>query len=371
MSNQNHITDLHIENFKSIKKMDLKPKRINIFVGKPNVGKSNILEALSLNSRYGSIKEVIRFRNIYQLFFDSELSNTIHIETNLISSFISKQLNTYTYDWFMSSDKGFLGILYGNYKADGTANKFLNQYYENIENSVEDEKYDENFNEAFFINQFMLFEDGSSQLTNQSKRLGMTAIKKYLFNEKLIDFKNPFTSFLNTPDGNNLFTILATNKALKIEVSTFFAEYGLELLFDQREQILEVQKRIDQVSYKYDFALVADTLRRIIFYLAAIKSNRDSVLLFEEPEAHCFPPYISQIAQEMIDSKTNQFFVATHSPYLLNTIVANTDYDECAVFVTSYKDYQTHVRELTKDEIGEMLNFGTDVFINYDAFVEE
>ncbi|ASJ16857.1 hypothetical protein A3L04_07110 [Thermococcus chitonophagus] len=40
------IRELEIENFKSIKKLDLDCKIISIFIGEPKVGKSNTLEAI-------------------------------------------------------------------------------------------------------------------------------------------------------------------------------------------------------------------------------------------------------------------------------------------------------------------------------------
>ena len=45
---QNAITTLRIQNFKSIKDVEMKPRRVNIIIGEPNVGKSNVLEELSL-----------------------------------------------------------------------------------------------------------------------------------------------------------------------------------------------------------------------------------------------------------------------------------------------------------------------------------
>jgi AAA15 family ATPase/GTPase len=46
-----NIQNLYIENFKSIRSLELSNfKRINLFIGRPNVGKSNIIEALSLFS---------------------------------------------------------------------------------------------------------------------------------------------------------------------------------------------------------------------------------------------------------------------------------------------------------------------------------
>lgn len=43
------VQNIHIENFKSAKDVRLTDcKRINLLIGRPNVGKSNLLEALSL-----------------------------------------------------------------------------------------------------------------------------------------------------------------------------------------------------------------------------------------------------------------------------------------------------------------------------------
>ena len=46
-----HIKNIEIKNFKSIRHAKIEDcKRVNVFIGYPNVGKSNILEALSLYS---------------------------------------------------------------------------------------------------------------------------------------------------------------------------------------------------------------------------------------------------------------------------------------------------------------------------------
>ena len=45
-----HIKRLEIRNFKSIRHLTLNCNRINVFIGEPNVGKSNILESLGLLS---------------------------------------------------------------------------------------------------------------------------------------------------------------------------------------------------------------------------------------------------------------------------------------------------------------------------------
>ncbi|MDZ4757485.1 MAG: AAA family ATPase [Bacteroidota bacterium] len=83
------LTDVEIKNFKSIKHLKFKPKRVNLFIGKPNSGKSNLLEALSLlgetyNGYAGPFLEsFIRFDSYSQLFFNLDQSSPIEIKTNL------------------------------------------------------------------------------------------------------------------------------------------------------------------------------------------------------------------------------------------------------------------------------------------------
>ena len=122
------------------------------------------------------------------------------------------------------------------------------------------------------------------------------------------------------------------------------------------------------------YSLIADTLQRLIFYLAAIESNDDAVILFEEPEAHSFPVYVSQLGQRIVESRNNQFFVATHSPYLITEILeemlTNDELTpELAMFVAYYEDYQTKVRQLDDDEVRAIRADGLDVFYNLARFV--
>ncbi|TAE85674.1 MAG: hypothetical protein EAY81_06265 [Bacteroidetes bacterium] len=368
MSKQNHITELHIENFKSIKQMDIKPKRINIFVGKPNVGKSNILEALSLLGESIIDRRLIRFNHAYQLFYDNEEVNPIKVFTNKTSAFINKANDGGSLFDFVLSEDGLSDNAYNQYR-EGALQRYIQQIRYVQENKT-GMQFAESSDEDYSSFRWLKLERSGAIFGTEAVVGSLTSnLRVYKFDSTLKEFKNQFTGFLSTPFGDNLLCILNTNKSLRSTVASFFEEYGLDFLIDQQNNMFEIQKRVDGISYKYEYGLTADTLRRVIFYVAAIKSNTDAVLLFEEPEAHCFPPYIAQMAHEMIEAKTNQFFIATHSPYLLNTIVENTDYEECAVYVTAYKDYQTVVRELTRDEIGEMLNYGTDVFTNYEAFI--
>ena len=142
---------------------------------------------------------------------------------------------------------------------------------------------------------------------------------------------------------------------------------GISKIFEITNK-LDVQKRVGNRVYKIPYSLVADTLQRIIFHLAAIETNNDSVLLFEEPESHSYPPYISDLADKIIEKKDNQFFIATHSPYLLTPFIEQCSLDEVAIFVCTYKNYETKAKVLTKEEIENIMETGIDLFYNIDAF---
>ena len=75
------INTLEITNFKSVKHFRLPCKRFNLFIGEPNTGKSNILEALGLVSFVGARHDqptinmdgFVRHERLSHLFHDEEV----------------------------------------------------------------------------------------------------------------------------------------------------------------------------------------------------------------------------------------------------------------------------------------------------------
>ncbi len=324
-----HIQNLHIQNFKSIRDLNLSGfKRINLLIGRPNVGKSNILEALSMFSipylKYTSKKltDLVRMETPTTLFFDGNIETAAKIET----------------------DKNYCLLNYERVKGL-TIN--LN-------------------NHLLGLNEKLVFrkEYGLENIQN----IPETGIKSYKFSE--IKFKKINTPFLNPPFGNNLMGVLETLPELKDFFIRSFENYGLQLLFDRTTQSLRLLKtyRGQKEIFTLSYDAIADTLRRVIFFKTAVASNENSVLLFEEPEAHAFPPYITHITHEIIESKSNQFFIATHSPYILNDFLENAR-EELAIFMVDYQDGQTVVKGLKGQEIQEIYKYGLDIFFNYESFL--
>ena len=87
-STMTNIKYVEISNFKSIRHLKLEEcRRINLLIGYPNVGKSNIIEALGLFSspfleRNEDLHKLVRFEYEQELFYKS-MVNEFTVETNL------------------------------------------------------------------------------------------------------------------------------------------------------------------------------------------------------------------------------------------------------------------------------------------------
>jgi hypothetical protein len=197
------------------------------------------------------------------------------------------------------------------------------------------------------------------------------AVKYYKFPINLLLNKELGYSFLVPPFGINLLEAVQKNGLTK-ELSSIFDEYNLKLMLDKTNQTLRLMKILkeDNTIISFPYGSIADTLQRLIFFKTAIASNKDSILLFEEPEAHCFPPYITHIAKEIIDSESNQFFIATHSPFILDTFLENARND-LAIFMADFKDGQTVIKRLTDGELNDVYEYGLDLFFNSELFTDE
>ena len=330
---KNSIDYISISNFKSIRDLTLEGlSRINLFIGKPNVGKSNILEAFGIFSlpylKYNSNKKLtnfIRADYLNELFFDGNTENQISIKNNLgefrLSYYLvdnisplGTKLMIHDIDTLISIKKDLTVTILGN-----GIDKNPFKYY----NFKPDQK---------------------------SKKLNI--------------------SNLLPPSGSNLMGIIENIPSLKKDLIHLFNEYNLNLVFDRASQELKVMKgQKGKEIFLIPYNSIADTLQRVIFYKTAIASNQNSVLIFEEPEAHAFPPYIVHITQEIIESKSNQFIISTHSPYILDYFLENA-MDELSIYMIDYKDGETVANKLSIEDMEDIQRYGIDLFTNYETFLK-
>jgi len=320
------IKSLRIENFKSIQSLRLDCRRINLFIGEPNTGKSNILEAIGfLSNNYydGDFRRFVRFENMTDIFYDHILENKVNI------TFDEKTLEVTFKD----------GDFHGNY-FEGKAQPSII---------------------------FQLGYEGTGG--RSSPPVGFSQFKFYRFTIRK-EFPNKQSEFLHVPDGDNLLAVILGHKELRALIKQIFGRFGLSLVFEPHENRIKLQKQLEDIIIAFPYSLASETLQRLVFYLTAIYSNQDSVLAFEEPEAHAFPYYTKYLAEMMaLDKNQNQYFISTHNPYFLLSILEKTPKTEIAIFATRLENYQTKVKALTEEEMKEVLEKGIDVFFDIERFI--
>jgi AAA15 family ATPase/GTPase len=329
------VSNLSIENFKSVKDLHLDCKRVNVFIGEPNAGKSNIIESLSFFSDglYSgvSFNDIFRNRYLNELFFQKEVSRAIQI--SLDSSVCKIEV----------SNGRYIGGLQSNEVE-------LIRFNVEVRQSQYPDQLSENIGFSFIPDNLKSLPVNFYRFANQKK------------------FKGISPGHLQSPSGDNMMTILLTNKRCRNLISELFKVNGLKLFFDESRSEISVVRAIDDVYSGFSFNSVSETLRRITFLMLALETNQNKIVAFDEPEANTFPFYTKYFAERIASDETNQFFFTTHNPYLLESIVAKTLPQDLNVVITYMVDYETKIKVLTESEIVELMD--TDIFFNLNRYTE-
>jgi predicted ATPase len=373
---ENSITELRIKNFKSIKDVSLKPRRVNLIIGPPNVGKSNILEAMSLlgapfdNHRDRFMSDFIRYESVPNLFYDNVTTDPIVVEASTGSVLLKARnggSDGYSFRLLSSNVLAHYSSLFDIQGIENSVDRLSNPSLEQI--------IDELIQEQAKVNalSITLQADGRANRNKHYEANADALPKKYVFEKGAPHNQTNRYTFLNPPAGDNTLAVVQASARLRQDLVELIKPYGLQFVLRVADRKFEIQKNLDGFIYEYPYSLIADTLQRLIFYFAAIESNANSVLLLEEPEAHSYPVYVAKLGRRIVESRTNQFFVATHSPYLITSVLENMLPDEeqsaeIAVFATYYEDFQTKIRQLNDEEVRSIRADGLDVFYNMPRF---
>ncbi|MGC8696643.1 MAG: AAA family ATPase [Conexivisphaera sp.] len=324
------IGELRVENFKSLREVSLSCRRINVIIGEPATGKSNLLEVIGVLSwpGRGHLRDFVRMDDMSDLFYAHDLRNAVSISAGDLEIRISASGGGYAFESRKAGNPP--SVLGCGFNADGTLSRPI---------------------------------AGSQEVLSEHE-----VFKFYRFPASGISGNFQDERYLLPPDGRNLSTIVLTNGGLREAARSIAMRYGLKLVFVKPDEHMEFQMELEEgVVASFAPRLVSDTILRLIFNLAAVESNRDSVVALEEPEAHTFPYYTKYLAERIaLGGDGNQFFITTHNPYFLMSVLEKARRDEVAVHVTGFEGNRTRVRTLGDEEIEEMMDLGADVFFNLD-----
>ena len=345
------IKKLSVKNFKSIKELEIDCRKINLFIGEPNAGKSNILEALGLLSWCGHLegdgvlRDYVRFEYAANLFYDNSTDEPVEIAV-LRKPGVS------------ASAKPDEDVLLGVQIA------MRNEIFDlktSLDNSLS--------------GRISIKGSGEYDSASSTHERELRFVKFYRFGERE-GSQGKEMSFLMPPHGSNLYRVVSTSKKLRENISTFFRDIGFKLMLRTATETFEFVKEIEDVLFNFPYVLLSDTLQRMIFHTVAMESNENSTLVFEEPESHAFPDDTHRLGKKIAFDKTNQYFIATHDPYLFLAILEKAPKEDVNVFITYARDYQTKVKCLDDEGMSEVMVY--DPFANLDkligsldSFVEE
>jgi AAA15 family ATPase/GTPase len=353
---------LEIRNFKSVIDVKIAPSRVNVLFGRPNSGKSNILEALSLfNFLQPKVQRqvqgnVMRYNTLDNLFYDRNLSKDIRIDYKGNLAILSYYSGANCFLQMVNPDAKFLKNKSAYYKRGLSINEF----------SAKGPLLPPHRRDKFTPLLSILNEEGQPSSSARNGDSEDNPVRRYEFKDG-INYSDSFRGYLK-PFGENLFTIVQESPKIREWASSVFENFGLDFLIDFSSKKFEIQKREHGIVYKIPFELTPDTLRRMLFYVAAIYSNKGATILLEEPESHTFPPYIKELSEMIKADKDNSYFITTHSPYFINSLIEDSDnIKDLSFFHVFYENYQTKVKKLTGKDLDELWGSGADVFFNIDS----
>lgn len=325
------IRDIRITNFKSVKSLRLSDcRRINLLIGRSNVGKSNILEALALfdvpyliSSSNKSFKSLVRVESAIDLFHNGLYSENAEVNADGRKVNVQRAANN--------------GIIV---------------------------EIDEDRVKARYIFSPTL------NISNKKSPTDLSDILVYFFPDRMVA-ESSSVGYLLPPSGNNLMEVVASLPNLKENIARLFNGYGLKMVFDSGSREIKAMKENGHDMFLIPFSSLADSLRRLIFYKAAVESNNNKVICFEEPEAHTFPPYISNVVNDILERNSNQYFITTHSPYVVSSLLECAG-DDLAVFVVDMDDGATTVvTRLSDSQMQRAYDNGLDMFYNIEGLLSE
>lgn len=344
------IKELEIKNFKSIRELNFPCSRVNLFIGPPNGGKSNILESLSLISWMQHIP------GGYGIFNNKHAFDWLR----------AKECPRLFYGYDTSSQE--IRIKATLTPAEDERDHIIHMRVKSIRKEAFRFSYAEVVGRSARGNVLIVSSPDFSLMESGTNYIKHVFIRFYRYPPVLEERLTAGVRNLLPPIGRNISEVFLSgeNKRLMEAVEPMLEELGFEPALEPKRYAFQMKRGGRQVLF--ELYQVSDTFKRMLFHLAAVLTNDDSVVTLEEPEAHAFPEYLATLSEQIAQSN-NQFFITTHSPEVIYTLARNVKEGEFACFVVILdKKRGTQLKKIPHTEV---LNYATNILANLDDYIEE
>jgi hypothetical protein len=339
------IAQLTIERFKSLRQLTLSCKRVNVFIGPPDTGKSNILEALYFLSRLGwgwALDQSLRLRpelGFDALFFHQFFDRPITIRLGLTATPPAQPPMDIVLTATITGQARRLDI--GLQSGSGQRGHELG-FGEPLPRHV--------FQELSWLRYYSF--EGSQVWTYGT------------------EWRPEATQLVLPPQGWNLLYIARHDNRVYDYLKDLLSSLNWKLRFDQGTKSFRLSEvRADEIL-DYNLDLLSDSLKRLFFYVTILRTSKGATLVLDEPDVYAFPPYPKTLGDLIAADTSNQYFLTTHNPYFLGSLVEKTPEEELAVFVCSRdEDGATNARPVPRDRLPLIVEHGASVFFNLAMLV--
>ncbi len=339
------INEVEVSGFKGISNLVIRPKQINIIVGKNNTGKTSILEAIHCTLGVDIFK--------MQRKYYPHVANLINI--NKKESKVLVKLEDKNYYLLLTRPE--LKEILPEFKKE-LLNKLKSIAPKTTDKSESWKKAEK------ILDKILSKDELLSELENESIRIESSGKKLNLFSytqlilkeiEPLLDYvdKEIFQERFGRGMLSSLFTIrfphfvhnkkeenpLSIINNLALEESLILSQSKSKINkiqnYLQDRKILKNLERFDfdkllfkqeGKEYEIPYSFMGDGFKSLVGLISRT-SEENKIVLIEEPETRMHPAYMREVICQIINfSKINnmQFFVTTHSSDLLDIILTDT-----------------------------------------------
>jgi hypothetical protein len=348
------IKELQIRNYKSVRAADLSCKRVNVFIGPPCSGKSNILQAIALLNIFGD-------RNC--VYDEEELNWMLGI--SCWADVFWGGLHEYRYSGEKEFPTKYSVSIRASLKSGETVTVKVDNAIE-IRPAIEEDigVEEEEYHRVECSDSTVAYVVPFSFAYELLSRTDLRRFAFYRFRLRQHDDPVPVYippekgDFLAPPFGYNLERILNYDEELRqrIEAYTYKLELEKQIWSDENNKVFFKCGRIEGIA----FHSLPETLQRFIFYLTATYHNMEMVVAIDDLDP-IYPAFSACIARAIAANRLNQYFISTHDPFFLINLVAIVPRDDLNVFATELDGEETKVRVVT-EKLEEILNEDWDAF---------